>query len=158
MFQKYCLGYYQKNDLNQFYVQIVFAVFFFFAFTQMDTPVSRTKVAVRRRSPRAPKSFLCNGVSSVHVWRRRASYSGQSCSRCSVVMLPVWHGHWSDWPIRNYLHECKCVALSLCANGPVHPSSALVFLSEFSTLVGGLPPKAVEHLLPGFYFPGWSSL
>ena len=48
-------------------ITIFFFFFFFFSNTQMVTPVSCAKIAVRRRSPRLPKSFLATGVSTVQI-------------------------------------------------------------------------------------------
>ena len=69
---------------------------------QMVAWVSLAKVAVLRRSSRQPKSLFCKDVGWLQKRFLRTLYSGHVC-RCSAVIAPAAHGHWSVLPILNFV-------------------------------------------------------
>ena len=86
----------------------------FMSNTRMDTPIPCMKAAVCRRSSELLKSFITTVVFIGQNWRLRLPCSGHACSRCSAVILQVWQGHRSDWPIpslvkRWWFWQCSTV-------------------------------------------------
>ena len=77
------------------------------------------KTAVCCKSSRLPKNFLATIVSTGQSWHLRLC-SGHACSRCSAVILQVWHGHTSDWPIPNivtsWLWPVRSLKIATCSD------------------------------------------
>ena len=70
----------------------------------MGTPVSKTNDAVRCRSVRLPYNIFSNVSGCGQKCVLMMLWKGHSCNRCSVVILLVWHGQCSDWPILNLVY------------------------------------------------------
>ena len=80
-------------------------VFFFFSFTSKWERPSPKRMMQCVADPSDSHTIFFSNVSGCsQKFVLRILCKGHSCNRCSVVILLVWHGQCSDWPILNLMY------------------------------------------------------